>query len=244
MSDVDPATIEMVLGRFYATMGRYHAHTLVGVEHIPPTGGVLGITTHGTATYDLFLTAYALYRETGRPIHMLGDAFWFKHPRSADLMGRLGMVLASPERARRLLADGEVVAVAPGGMRAAMKIGKERYQVDWSGRSGFARLALEAQRPIVLVTCPSADRVFTLYDNPLTRLAYRRWKLPLPIFRGLGPTLLPRPVRLITTISPPINPPSIEGEAASDEEVFAFRAELEEGMNALIASACAREGLR
>ncbi|HRI70812.1 MAG TPA: lysophospholipid acyltransferase family protein [Polyangium sp.] len=243
MREVDPELIEQVLGGIHATLGRYHSFSLVGGEHIPREGSLLGITTHGMATYDLFLTAYAIYKASGRPVRALGDAIWFRTERSASIFERLGMVNTQPEVARQLLDEGHVVAVAPGGLREAIRPSTQRFRVDWKGRSGFARLALEAQKPILLAACPAADLIYTLYDNPLTTFAYRKWKVPLPIMRGLGPSLIPRPVRLTTYCSPTFLPPKIARERATEDEVQAYRVELTDKMNNFIREICAKEGL-
>jgi 1-acyl-sn-glycerol-3-phosphate acyltransferase len=243
VNEVDPEFIEKVLGALDATLGRYHEYSLLGAEHIPREGGLLGITSHGMATYDLFLTAYAIYRATGRPVRSLGDAVWFRSNRLGTAFQRLGMVNTRPDLARQLLQAGHVVAVAPGGAREAIRPWTQRFQVNWQGRAGFAKLALEAGKPIVLVTCPAIDVVYTLYDNPWTTFAYRQWKLPLPIMRGIGPTLLPRRIKLTTHISPAFLPPPIADSHATDEEVRAFRDELNAKMNAFIREVCAMENL-
>lgn len=243
MTEVDPEFIEQVLGGMYRTLGKYHSFSIVGTEHIPREGGALGITSHGMATYDLFLTAYAMFKATGRPVRALGDAIWFRTEKLASVIERLGMVNARPESARQLLEDGHLVAVAPGGVREAIRPSTERFRVDWKGRAGFARLALEAQKPIMFVTCPAVDLIYTLYDNPWTTFAYRKWKLPLPIMRGVGPTLIPRPVRLTTHCSPTFLPPKIARDRATDDEVQAYRVELADKMNAFIGEVCAKEGL-
>jgi hypothetical protein len=243
VSEFDPEFVEKVFGTIQATLGRYHEYSLVGAENLPREGGALGITSHGMATYDLFLTAYNLYRATGRPIRLLGDAVWFRTEGLARTFQRLGMVNTRPELARRLLDEGHVVAVAPGGAREAIRPWTKRFQVNWQGRAGFARLALEAQRPMVLCTCPAVDLVYTLYENPLTTFAYRQWKLPFPIMRGVGPTLIPRPVKLTTYISPSFMPPPIAGDQATEDEVRAYRDALNDKMNAFIREVCAIEGL-
>jgi hypothetical protein len=85
--------------------------------------------------------------------------------------------------------------------------------------------------------------VYTLYENPLTTFAYRQWKLPFPIMRGVGPTLIPRPVKLTTYISPSFMPPPIAGDQATEDEVRAYRDALNDKMNAFIREVCAIEGL-
>lgn len=243
MVDVDPRFLEQIFGPLYATLGRYHQYSFVGAETIPREGGVLGITSHGMATYELFLTAYAIYLATGRPVRALGDAIWFRTELLANTFGKLGMVNTGPEVARQLLEQGNIVAVAPGGVREAIRPATKRFQFDWEGRSGFARLALEARKPIMLVTCPAVDLVYTLYDNPLTKFAYHQWKLPIPVMFGVGPTLIPRPVKLTGYCHPPFMPPAIAGDRATDDEVRQYRDELAAKMNAFMDEVCEKEGL-
>jgi Diacylglycerol acyltransferase len=241
--DVDPQYIEKVFGTLNATLGRYHQYSFVGAEYIPREGGLLGITTHGMATYELFLTAYAIFHATGRPVRALGDAIWFRTEALATAFGKLGMVNTGPEIARQLLEQGNIVAVAPGGAREAIRPHTQRFHFDWENRTGFARLALEARKPIMLVTCPAVDLVYKLYDNPFTNFAYRAWKLPIPIMHGVGPTLIPRPVKLTAYCCPPFMPPPIAGDRATDDEVRAYRDELRAKMDAWMSEVCAREGL-
>ena len=90
------------------------------------------------------------------------------------------------------------IAWSAGGMREALRPGDERYGVKWDKRKGFVRLSLRTGAPLVLAACPDADRLFHVYENRLTKLAYKRLHLPVPLVRGWGPTLLPRPVSLVT----------------------------------------------
>jgi 1-acyl-sn-glycerol-3-phosphate acyltransferase len=80
------------------------------------------------------------------------------------------------------------------------------YGFDWSRRKGFVWVAMKAGVPVVPIVCPRSNEIFTVYDNPLTRWTYRTLKLPLPIFRGIGPSLLPRPVELLSLVGEPIYP--------------------------------------
>jgi hypothetical protein len=98
----------------------------------------------------------------------------------------------------------------------------------WHDRFGFVRLSIRTGAPVVLGACPAADRIYTVYDSRLTRIAYERTRWPVPLVRGLGPTTLPRPVRLTGYLDVPRYPP----DASPDDEaaVRAFHAELTEAM--------------
>ena len=73
---------------------------------------------------------------------------------------------------------------------------------------------METGAPVVLAACPRADDVFTVYKNALTKQVYRALRVPLPVVRGIGPTLLPRPIPLTHFLSAPIEPPTTGGEKA------------------------------
>lgn len=241
--EVDREFLNQVADFFAATLGRYHQYSLAGAENLPREGGVLLITSHGMATYELFLMGGAIFKSTGRPMRSLAAGIWFRTDALGSVFERLGMVDTGPDVARQLLDAGNIVALAPGGTREAIRPWTKRFQVDWKGRTGFARLALEAQKPIVLVTCPAIDLVFKLYENPLTTFAYRQWKVPLPIMRGVGPTLIPRPIRLTAHCSPSFLPPKIAGERPTEDEVQAYRDELNEKMETFMRDVCIEEGL-
>ncbi len=212
---------------------RYHRHRVEGMDHIPRAGGLMLVVNHSLATYDGFLFGLAVHEATGRLPTALGDDLLFKLPGLGSVVRRAGIWPASPANGRALLRRGEMVVVAPGGMREALRPSSERYGVRWERRRGFARLALEAQVPIVVAGCRAADDMFTVYESRLTKAAYRAWKVPLPVVRGLGPTPLPRPVELVHRVAPPILPPAFD-PAEADAQVEALHRRASETMRRLL----------
>ena len=124
--------------------------------------------------------------------------------------------------ARSILEQNQLAVVAPGGMREALRPTSERYQLRWAKRRGFCRLALETNSPIILAACPGADDLFTVYSTSLTKAAYKTLKIPLPLLRGWGPTLMPRPIRLTHVLSKPIVPNPITGNVPTEAEIDAL----------------------
>jgi hypothetical protein len=62
--------------------------------------------------------------------------------------------------------------------------------------------------------------MYTVYESSLTKSVYEQLKLPLPLFRGIGPTLMPRRIRLTHLLSEPMHPPRWDpdrGEQQVDE---------------------------
>ncbi|MCP4501789.1 MAG: acyltransferase family protein [Deltaproteobacteria bacterium] len=195
--------IERLLSPFHC-LHRYQLH---GVDHIPTEGPALLVVNHSFATYDAFLMGMELYFRTGRMMRALGDDLIFKMPKIKEWAEHLGIVPASPTTGALLLKEGELLGVAPGGMREALRPSAERYRVRWKERKGFIRLAISAQVPIFLVTCPRGDDLYSIYESPLTRIGYKFFRVPIPIIRGFGPTILPRPVKLQHLIAAPLYPP-------------------------------------
>ncbi len=217
----DQATIDRA-ERLLRPLERYHRFRCVGLEHVPRTGPCLWAASHSLATYDGFLTGMAIVDATGRIPRGLGDRRIFQVPGLGGFAERIGLVEASPTAGEELLAAGELVGVAPGGMWESLRPRQERYRVRWGDRRGFIRLALRTQAPLMLSAVPRADEIYTVYGSRLTDRAYQRLHLPLPLARGLGPTALPRPVPLVGFIAPPIQPPPLDPahEAEQVEEMF------------------------
>jgi 1-acyl-sn-glycerol-3-phosphate acyltransferase len=210
--------------RILAPLARYHRFTVEGLENLPLTGPVLLAVHHSLATYDGFLIGSAIYEGTGRLPRGLGDDRIFQIPGLGALARDIGIVPASPEAGERLLREGHVLGVAPGGMWESLRPRDERRQSRWDNRKGFARLALRTGAPLVMAACPAADDLYTVYPNPLTDRVYRRVHLPVPIVRGIGPTVLPRPIKLTAYLSRPLFPPAYD-PAHEEAQVDALHAE-------------------
>lgn len=187
----------------------YHKYSVEGLDNIPTKGRVIIAVNHSMATYDAGLLYTAIHDGLGRTPRSLGDRLIFKIPKFSEFMVGLGVVEGSHENARQLLGNEELVFVAPGGMREALRPTSERYQLMWERRLGFAKLAMETQTPIILAMCPYADDLFHIAESNITKILYKEFKLPLPLARGLGYTVIPRPIRLTHHISKPIKPPKL-----------------------------------
>ena len=224
------------VARILRFLSLYHRHRVIGLRHIPYQGRCLLVVNHSLATYDIGLLAYQIEEKMHRFARGLGDRALFRLPVQKELMAKFGAVEANPENAKRLLEAEQLVVVAPGGMREALRPKDERYRVRWERRKGFVRLALTYQTPIVLAACPDADRLYHLYDNPVTKMVYHKFRLPLPLLRGWGLSFLPRPVQLTHVLSEPMFPPPIEGrtEEEVEELVTQWHREICDRMNRLL----------
>lgn len=223
-----------LLSRFADRVSSYHDHRVIGIENVPVSGPALLVLHHSLATYDGLLLAVAIWHRTGRAPAGLGHDRLFDLPGLSGLVERMGIRRASPENGRALLRAGELVGVAPGGMREALRPSRERYQVRWSARRGFARLALTEQVPMVLAACPRADELFDVQDHPLTHWAYESFRWPLPVVRGRRGLPVPRRVPLVHYIAPPIYPPDLDAKAI-DAQIDGLHEEATRVMTGLLA---------
>lgn len=185
----------------------YHSHKIIGIDKIPKEGPAIIVCNHSLATYDIVLLLTAVYEETGRFTRQLMDRIFRKVPVLYDFVEALGARVANPKTAEALLKNGELVGVAPGGMREALRPSSEKYKILWGRRKGFIRLSINAQAPIYLAACANGDDLYDIYENKLTALAYKYLKVPLPFAKGFGLTPIPKPVKLTHIVSDPIYPP-------------------------------------
>lgn len=204
--DMDPDAALRVLA-VVNWLRRYHRYQVEGLEHLPKRGPTLLVVHHSFATYDVFMLAVSIWESVRRVARPLADRLIFKIPFLADEARKIGAVVGDPATAKALLHAGELVMVAPGGMREALRPSSQKHTLSWGNRVGFARLAIETGATIVPAACPAADDIFTLRANRFTDFLYERLRIPVPLLRGLGPTPLPRPVPLTHYVGEPIKPP-------------------------------------
>jgi 1-acyl-sn-glycerol-3-phosphate acyltransferase len=182
----------------------------------------------------------AIYLANGRVTRPLIDRLFFRVPMVGPIMEYFGSTKGNQDNARSLLAGENLVAVAPGGMREALRPSDQRYQIRWDNRKGFVRLAMETGTPIILAACPRADDMYEVYPTPITKWAYKKFKVPVFFARGLGLSPLPRPVKLVHYLSEPIVPPKpVSDPEAFKRQVSRFHAKVCKRMELLIGEAVA-----
>lgn len=206
MRQIDYDIVDMV-EPIAKSLRLYHRHEIKGASNIPRKGKAILAVNHSLATYDIALLVQAVYQESGRLIRPLIDRLFYKVPLLGDFMTAVGCSAGCKDTARALLKDKQLILVAPGGMREALKPHIEKYQIKWLSRKGFIRTAIETQSPIILAVCPAADDLYKVYPWKMTKLMYKYLKLPVFFATGIGPTPIPRPVKLTHYISEPIKPP-------------------------------------
>jgi 1-acyl-sn-glycerol-3-phosphate acyltransferase len=216
---------------------KYHRHRVVNIEAVPINGPAIVVINHSLATYDAALLGAAIYQHAGRLVRPLGDRAIFKTPLLSTYATHIGVVEGSPKAAEDALAAGDLVIVAPGGMRESLRPTREAYALRWERRKGFIRLAARMNAPIILAACPRADEIYRVYENPFTKLIYKQMRMPAPVARGIGLTAIPRPVPLTHWVADLIAAPKSEDpsiiDAAHTEIVATMNGLMQRGSKSL-----------
>lgn len=235
-SDPMNRDILLKLAPVIAGIRAYHNHKAVGLDSIPP-GGVIIAANHSLASYDIALLMAAVYEQTNRVPRALIDRLFFKVPGLGQLMEALGSREGSRENASKLLREGEILIVAPGGMREALRPSREKYQIMWDRRQGFAKLAMDSGCPVVLAACPGADDIYSIAPSHITAWAYKTLKIPLFFAGGLGLSPIPKPVQLTHFLSEPLYPPKlVDDPEINAEHLVKFHNKIVHRMTALMGS--------
>jgi 1-acyl-sn-glycerol-3-phosphate acyltransferase len=222
------------------SLRQYHRHEVVGMDNIPKSGGALVVVNHSLATYDIGLLNAAIFAETYRYMRSMADHFFYRVPYLSQVVEAIGAKEGNRENAKALLRQGEIICVAPGGMREALRPSTQRYQLRWERRKGFAQVALETQTPVIIAMCPRADDLYQVYASPLTSWAYNKFRIPLVLARGIGLSPIPRPIKLVHFLSEPIYPPVMkEDPEAVKRQLDNFHRQLVRRAQSLVGEAIA-----
>jgi 1-acyl-sn-glycerol-3-phosphate acyltransferase len=151
----DPGYIRTTLPALRAMSRVYFRAEVHGLSNIPGEGPILLVGNHsgGTLIADTFVFAQAFYDHFGplRRFHQLAHDLVFKLPGARASLSRYGTVPASPENMERALERDAALLVYPGGDHETYRPTWESDKIDFAGRKGFARLAIEHACPIVPV---------------------------------------------------------------------------------------------
>ena len=188
-----------------------------GLENLPRDGRFLLVGNHTAfGIAEIVMIPYFVHRELGVRVRGLANrGLAEQRGFSADLLAAAGAVVGNQENGAELMRHDETVLVFPGGGREMPKFKGEDYQLRWEGRSGFARLAIAHDYTIVPVGLVGGDDVFhSLVERDsawgrvsghVTKHVLRQPEVSIPLIRGLGPTLIPRPQRMYLRFGTPIS---------------------------------------
>ena len=151
----DPDYIRKTLPALRMFADVYHRAEVRGLRNVPREGPALLVGNHsgGTLISDTFVFAQAFYDHFGplRRFHQLAHDLVFTIPGVRASLSRFGTVAASPANMERALGLEAALLVYPGGDHETYRPSWESAKIDFAGRTGFVRLALEHGCPIVPV---------------------------------------------------------------------------------------------
>jgi 1-acyl-sn-glycerol-3-phosphate acyltransferase len=233
----DPEHIRRTLPAMKAYAELYHRAEVRGLDNIPAEGPVLLVGNHsgGTLIADTFVFSAAFYEHFGpaREFHQLAHDMVFRVPGARALVAPWGTVPASPENMKRALDRDAALLVYPGGDWETYRPSWESATIDFAGRKGFARLALEYGVPVVPIVSIGGQEtaLFLGQGSRLARAlrvdrAFRIKVLPPVLGPPIGPTVLdlpirfPLPAKITVSVGQPIDLREKLGTNADAEDAY------------------------
>jgi 1-acyl-sn-glycerol-3-phosphate acyltransferase len=236
LDDRDPDYIRDNLPLTWLLSSIWFRGEVRNLGHIPDDRAVLMVGNHsgGNMTPDTIVlqTAFSTYFGVERAFYQLAHNLVIASP-YGQLLRRWGTVSASHENARKALDSGAALLVYPGGDWEVHRSVRERHRVDFNGRRGFVRLALDAGVPIVPVVAIGGqetslfltrgaglarglglDRLFRLKVLPVSIAP--PWGLNVGDFLGH----IPLPAKITIEVLPPIDLQRDFGPDPDVDEVY------------------------
>lgn len=198
---------------YWRLLQRYHRYTVEGLEHLDTPGAKLVVGYHGRPlAFDMCMLTVALHDRLGYLPHGIAHRGTDLLPPFKWFIDSLGFVTGDDGSLAAAVARGEHIVTTPGGGEEGMRSFRDRYRVAWGRHTGYLKLALKYDLPVVPVGAAGADDGYIgLNDGP----ALGRWLgLPKVIewapWVGVGPLGLwpfspPFPVRMHQIVGEPID---------------------------------------
>jgi 1-acyl-sn-glycerol-3-phosphate acyltransferase len=232
----DPEYIRQTVPLMRAVFGTYFRGEVRGLENIPKSGPSLLVGNHsgGTMIADTFVFTQEFYDHFGpdRRFHQLAHSLAARLP----LMGLIrhwGTLEASHDNAKAAFARDAPVLVYPGGDYETFRPSTHTDQIEFGGRKGFIKLALEEGVPIVPVVSIGGQETAWFVTRGetaarvtgLAKLA-RIKVLPVSIGPPFGVNLLdlpgrmPLPAKITIQVMPPVDLRERFGPSPDPGEVY------------------------
>lgn len=186
-----------------------------GLEDLDMTRPAMFVSNHAVVgVLDVYPFAIELYLQKGIVLRALADSNHFKIPMWREFISnRIGVVEASRTNCAKIMKRKESLVVFPGGTREICKKKGEAYVLKWQDRTGFVQMALQYGYDIIPVAAVGAEEAYTivkdadeilnetlmgklLRSSGIAEKIFKNGELLLPFFKGLGSTVIPKPVKL------------------------------------------------
>jgi 1-acyl-sn-glycerol-3-phosphate acyltransferase len=179
-----------------------------------------------------------------RPLYTLSHDILSVGP-TKKFFQQLGVIPASRDNAARALADDAAVMVFPGGDYDATRPTPAQNVIDFNGRTGYVRTAIEAGVPIVSIGGQETQFFLTRGTWLAKRIGIikrltRSELVPISVGFPFGVTLggmnLPLPSKIVTQVLPAIDITARFGEDPDVAEVDTYvREVMQKGLDRLAA---------
>ena len=191
LDERDPDYIRENLPGSWLLASFYFRADVRGLHNIPSEGPVLMVGNHsgGNMTPDtiVFTLAFTTYFGVERRFYQLAHNLVLAMP-GLSMLRKYGTVAAGQANARKALQTGAAVLVYPGGDYEVHRPSWDAARVDFDGRKGFIRLALDEDVPIVPIVAAGGQEtaLFLSRGERLARLTridklFRLKVLPISI---------------------------------------------------------------
>lgn len=237
----DPQLVERTMSVLRPFLKLYHRSEVHGLDHFP-NGGALVVSNHSGGLFPMDVPVFALgfYDEFGydRPVFTLSHDLVLTGP-TADFFIRNGFIRANHENADEALRSGGVVVVFPGGDYDVYRPTFAENKIDFDGRIGYVRAALNAGVPIVPVVGIGGqeNQIYLSRGQGLAKLLrldklLRAKILPISIGFPFGlsavlPINIPLPTKIVMRVLDPID---IAQQFGEDPDINAVDAHVRDVM--------------
>ena len=236
LDERDPDYIREQLPGLWLLASLWFRGEVRGLGNIPEEGPVLLVGNHsgGNLTPDtgVFVLAFCTYFGVERRQHQLAHNLVLSFP-GLGFLRKFGTVAASPENAKEALDAGAALLVYPGGDWEVHRTSFEAAKVDFAGRKGFVRLALDHEVPIVPVVSAGGQEtaLFLARGDLLARMLridklLRLKVLPINVAPPWGLQVgdflprIPLPAKITVEVLPPIHLREEFGAEPDVDEVY------------------------
>ncbi|MFN8278516.1 MAG: lysophospholipid acyltransferase family protein [Chitinophagales bacterium] len=201
--------------QFITPFKNYFHPEFFGLDELDTSRPAMYVSNHAVlGVLDVYPFAIELYLRKGIVLRALADSNHFKIPLWRDfLTKRIGVLEASRANCAAVMERNENLVVYPGGTREVCKKKGEQYELKWSDRSGFTRMAMQYGYDIIPVAAVGAEEAFTIVKDAneilnetvfgkflkfsgLAHTVFKDGDLLPPLVSGIGGTVLPKPVKL------------------------------------------------
>ncbi|VDM69617.1 unnamed protein product, partial [Strongylus vulgaris] len=171
----------------YTTKELRPGYELHGIENVPDNGSALFIYYHGCLPLDVYYLIAKLVLHKNRSLHCVGDKFIFKIPGWSAICKVFSITAGTVEECTNQLREGNLLCIAPGGVREALFSDPNVYDMLWGKRLGFARVVINARTPVIPMFTENCRESFRtpVWGRSFFRWVYEKTKMPLcPVYGG------------------------------------------------------------